>query len=182
MIEAPQAEINYVAGGSIGHPKVLEALVGDSSVAIQQIILPGYGLRMQKLEDIRQDFVRNALRASWDETGHPFYGATTLVESPRESTPVSLVKLTADQWSNLRKRLDFWNFHEDNLAETWFHYRPIVHETQNGKVIYLAEFLPRGERLHRLPRNYQTTKKWSGFIDYMTESVYQFRKEQEEAA
>lgn len=51
--------IRYIAGGTIGEPNVLRALT-DASV-VHEMVLEGYGLRMQPLEDIQQGEVREDL-------------------------------------------------------------------------------------------------------------------------
>lgn len=56
-----ESKIRYIAGGSIGEPKVLSALTDIPASEIQRVALPGYGLRVQPLSQVRQDFVRNNL-------------------------------------------------------------------------------------------------------------------------
>ncbi len=166
--------IRYLASGTLGERAVLQALTDVPMSRMRALVLPHFGLRVQRLEDIRQDDVREDLEVGWNKTrGIPFYGALTLVPAEDESATANVVELPADKWhGEVRPRLEAWNYH----ANGWFGFREIPVPGESGLVTCVTEVLSEDEVLHPLPRNFRAQMDYRLFANAMREAVLRYRR------
>src|SRR5579871_2698209 len=166
-------QVRYIAAGTLGEPGVLRAIFNDPGLEVQKLTLQDYGLRIQPLEQIQQDFVRDDLRAGWNEKRQvPFYGAMTLVKAEGEQAQVSMVTVTPEQWKKGVELLRFWNYHDHaHKEEGWFHFNRITVNTPQGEVSGFAEILPEGTNLPAIAENYQSDPEYQRFITVMAEEI-----------
>lgn len=164
MSNLVEARFNFVAGGTIGEEGVFKALIGNPDVEVERIVLPGYGLRMQLLEDIRQKDVRDDLYQGWNvKRGIPFLYATTLWEEAGEETQVSLARLNSNQLDLAMGRFGEWNYH----PQGWFGFRLISIDGAD----YITETLLKEDKLHPMPERYQEDPAYKRFVKVMEEEI-----------
>lgn len=172
--------VRYIGAGTLGNPRVLRALAGNSCLKIYPIVLKDAGLRVLPLEDIPSDFVRNDLREGWNEKrGIPFYGVTTVVPSVGEVTTASMVQFTPAEWEKASEMFEIWNYHDKDQNRELLRFIEKIVTTKDGKKItYVHETLPNQEALplQRMPDGYQSEEGWKRFIAVMPHEVINLRR------
>lgn len=173
----PAPKFRYLAVGTLGEPKFLSALTDVPESDVKHIRVQGLGLRIQPLDKVQQDSVRDDLKAGWNDRGTPFYGATTFVDAEGEQVEASMVELTEDQWEKAKPIFELWNYHkkENGNEAGWFQFREVSVEIDGEVVNCIAEVLPDGAYVERVPENYQEDPAYQEFIDKMEQGIHAFR-------
>src|SRR5258708_6698693 len=117
----PPAKFRIALAGPMGEPKVLKSLLGPQT-EVKQMTLQGFEVRRQPLPP---ENVWNIIKGFWDEAGHPFGGAYSLVPKEGASALVGCVEFdSAAQLKPAAQKLGFWSFHNSKYpAEAWFQYK-----------------------------------------------------------
>lgn len=164
-----------VNAGPVGEPQVIKALLGPKT-QVKEMTLDGFEVRRQPRPPEK---VWNIIKEFWDDKGHPYGGAYSLV--PKEGAKVVVGCVEFDSPAELKpaaKMLGMWSFHNGgNPKEAWFQYKQLF---RDGDISYITERVNADlATLERVPANYKEDPKYKVFVGEMARQANGFRESME---
>ena len=168
----PPTKFRLVNAGPMGEPEVIKALLGPQT-QVTEMILDGFEVRRQPRPP---EHVWNIIKEFWDDAGHPYGGAYSLVPKKGVKAVVGCVEFSSlDELQSAVKKLGVWSFHDrKSPKDAWFNYKRIPKE---GDVPYFTERVNADyNTLESVGSNYREAADYKSFVDEMANQAKGYRE------
>jgi len=168
----PPTKFRLVNAGPMGEPEVVKALLGPQT-QVSEITLDGFEVRRQPRPP---ENVWKIIKEFWDDAGHPYGGAYSLVPKKGAKAVVGCVEFNSlDELQRAVKKLGVWSFHDrKSPKDAWFNYKRIPRE---GDIPYFTERVNADPAtLESVANNYRETSEYSAFVAEMAKQANGYRE------
>lgn len=168
----PPTKFRLVNAGPMGEPKVIKALLGPQT-QVSEITLGGFEVRRQPRPP---ENVWRVIKKFWNDAGHPYGGAYSLVPKEGAAAVVGCVEFDSPaQLKPAAQKLGFWSFHNaKDTKEAWFHYKEIQ---RVGDTSYITERVNADPAmLESVAGNYRETREYRAFVEEMAKQANEYRE------
>lgn len=168
----PPTKFRLVNAGPMGEAHVIKALLG-SQTQVSEITLDGFEVRRQPRPP---ENVWNVIKKFWDDKGHPYGGAYSLVKKEGASAIVGCIEFDSPaQLKPAAQKLGLWSFHDaKSPKDAWFQYKEIY---RDGDIAYITERVNADpDTLEPVADNYRETLEYKAFVKEMAKQAIEYRE------
>ena len=175
-----KGQIHVILSGVMGKAEVVQAIFNDPSVEMESVEVPGYGLRIQDMNSIGPDSVREDMASAWE--GKHYMGAVGVVAATGETVRATRITTTVDAWKKANKLIKYFNYHEygKDAANSWFHNEGVRLPGHDQDPSDIVEVFADKNGLKRVEEVYPNPNDFEVEVDRLTpvmaESIRDFRK------
>lgn len=169
----PPVKFRLVNAGPMGETEVIKALLGPQT-QVSEMTLDGFEVRRQPRPP---EHVWKIVKRFWDDVGHPYGGAYSLVKKEGAKAIVGCVEFDSPEELKIAaKKLSAWSFHDiiENPEGAWFQYKEIK---RDGDIEYISERVNADyNTLEPVADNYRVTSEYRAFVTEMAKQANGFRE------
>lgn len=168
----PPTKFLLVNAGPMGEPQVIKALLGPQT-KVSEITLDGFEVRRQPRPP---ENVWSIIKKFWDDAGHPYGGAYSLVKKEGTTATVGCVEFDSPaQLKPAAQKLGLWSFHDaKSPKDAWFQYKAIY---RDGDIAYITERVNANpDTLEPVVDNYRETPEYKAFVAEMAKQANEYRE------
>lgn len=168
----PPAKFRLVNAGPMGESQVIKALLGPQT-QVSEITLDGFEVRRQPLPP---ENVWRVIKKFWNDAGHPYGGAYSLVKKEGAAASVGCVEFDSPaQLKPAAQKLGSWSFHDaKSPKDAWFQYKEIQ---RIGDISYITERVNADpDTLESVADNYRETSEYRAFVAEMAKQANEYRE------